>query len=73
MNSFLDIVVHLLHVYVDLIEFFPVYTKLAEMAILASKDFRKPKNVLPPVELNLMPGIITGLWVQHQATWATKA
>ena len=34
--------------------------KLAEMAILASKDLRTPKK-LPPVGVNLMPGIITGL------------
>ena len=23
--------------------------------------------------LDLMPGIITGLWVQHQTNWATEA
>ena len=43
------------------LEFFTVYTKLAEMAILASKDLRTPKKKLPPVGLDLMHGIITGL------------
>ena len=42
-----------------LIEFFTVYTKLAEMAILYSKDKK-----LPPVGLELIPEIITGLGVQ---------
>ena len=42
------------------IEFFTVYTKLAEMAILASTGLRTPKKLLP-VWLNLMQGIITGL------------
>ena len=43
------------------IEFFTVYTKLAEMAILASKDLRTPKKKLLPVGLDLMQGIITAL------------
>ena len=43
-----------------LFEFFTVYTKLTEMAILASKDLKTPKK-LPRVGLDLMPGIITGL------------
>ena len=43
------------------VEFFTVCTKLAEMAILYSKDLTTAKKKLPPVELNLMPQIITGL------------
>ena len=46
------------------IEFFTVSTKLAEMVILASKDLRTLTNV-PPVGLDLMEEIITGLRVQH--------
>ena len=44
------------------IELFTVYTKLAEMALLASKDLRTAKK-LPPVGLDLMKEIITGLRV----------
>ena len=40
-------------------EFYTVYTKLAEMAILYSKDKK-----LPPVGLELIPEIISGLGVQ---------
>ena len=46
------------------IEFFTVCTKLAEMAILYSKDLTTAKKKLPPVELDLMLQIITGLGVQ---------
>ena len=45
-------------------EFFIVYTKLAEIAVLASKDSTTEKK-LPPVELDLMQKIITGLGVQY--------
>ena len=58
--------------YFNTIEFFTVYTKLAEMAILAS-NYLTTKKKLPPVGLDLMQGIITGLWVQHQTNWATEA
>ena len=44
--------------------FFTVCTKLAEMAILYSKDFTTAKKKLPPVGLDLMLQIITGLGVQ---------
>ena len=48
-----------------LIEFFTVCTKLAEMAILYSKDLTiAKKKKLPPVGLDLMLQIITGLGVQ---------
>ena len=40
-------------------ELFTVYTKLAQMAILASKDLRTPKKKLPPD--GARPGNITGL------------
>ena len=46
------------------IEFFTVCTKLTEMAILYSKDLTTAKKSLPPVELDLMLQIITGLGVQ---------
>ena len=45
-------------------QFFTVCTKLAEMAILYSKDLTTAKKKLPPVGLNLMLQIITGLGVQ---------
>ena len=45
----------------SIFEIFTVYTKLAEMAILASKNLRTLKQKLPPVGLDLMEGIITGL------------
>ena len=45
------------------IEFFTVCTTLAEMAILYSKELTTAKK-LPPVGLNLMQEIITGLGVQ---------
>ena len=45
------------------VEFFTVCTKLAEMAILYSKDLTTAKK-LPPVGLDLMLQIITGLGVQ---------
>ena len=45
-------------------EFFTVCTKLAEMAILYSKDLTTAKKKLPPVGLDLMLQIITGLGVQ---------
>ena len=44
-------------------EFFTDYTKLAEMPLLASKDLTTAKK-LPPVGLDLMQEIITGLRVQ---------
>ena len=40
-----------------IIEFFTVYTKLAEMQYWHQRTLKK----LPPVGLDLMPGIITGL------------
>ena len=46
------------------LEFFTVCTKLAKMAILYSKDLTTAKKKLPPVGLNLMLQIITGLGVQ---------
>ena len=46
------------------IEFFTVYTKLAEMAILYSNDLITAKKELPRVGLGLMLQIITGLGVQ---------
>ena len=45
------------------IEFFTVCTKLAEMALLYSKDLITAKK-LPLVELDLMQEIIAGLRVQ---------
>ena len=45
-------------------DFFTVCTKLAEMAILYSRDLTTAKKKLPPVGLDLMPQIITGLGVQ---------
>ena len=44
----------------QLTEFITVYTKLAEMAVLTSKDLTTEKK-LPSVGLNLMQEIITGL------------
>ena len=44
-------------------EIFTVCTKLAEMAILASKDLTTAKK-LPPVGLDLVQEIIAGLGVQ---------
>ena len=46
------------------IEFFTVYTKLAEMALLYSKNLATAKKKLLLVELGLMLEIITGLGVQ---------
>ena len=46
------------------IEFFTVCTKLAEMAIFLFKGFNNSKKKLPPVGLDLMLQIITGLGVQ---------
>ena len=43
------------------------------MAILASTGLRTQKKKLPPVGLDMMVGIIAGLWVQHQTNWATEA
>ena len=45
-------------------EFFTVGTKLAEMAILYSKDLTTAKKKLPPVGLDLVQEIIAGLGVQ---------
>ena len=45
-------------------EFFTVCTKLAEMAILYSKDLTTVKKELPPVGLDLILHIVTGLGVQ---------
>ena len=42
------------------IEFLTVYTKLADMALLASKDLTTAKK-LPPVGLDLMQEIFTDL------------
>ena len=42
------------------------------MAVMASKDLRRPKK-LPPVVLDLMQEIITGLRFQHVTNWATEA
>ena len=39
------------------ITFFTVYTKLEEMALLASKDLRTAKQKLPPVGLDLVSGL----------------
>ena len=50
---------------VVLIEFFIVCTKLAEMALLYSKELTTAKKKLPPVGLELMQEIITGLGVQY--------
>ena len=49
------------------IEFFTVNTKLAEMAVLASKDLTTAKR---SYLLNLMQGIITGLRVNCLTNWA---
>ena len=46
-------------------EFFTVCTKLAEIAILYSKDLTTAKKQLPPVGLNLVKEIITGSGVQY--------
>ena len=46
------------------IEFFTVCTKLAEMAILYSKDLTTAKKKLPPMGLDLVQEIIAGLGVQ---------
>ena len=45
-------------------EFFTVCTKLAEMAILYSKDLTTAKKKLPPVGLDLVQEIIAGLGVR---------
>ena len=50
------------------IEFFTVCTKLAEMALLSSKELTTAKKKLPPVGLNLMQEIITGSGVQCLTT-----
>ena len=51
------------HTYPKILKFFTVYTKLVEMAGLASKDLTTAKK-LPPVGLDLMQEIITGFRVQ---------
>ena len=48
-------------------EFFTVCRKLPEMALLYSKDLTRAKK-LPPVGLDLMQEIITGLGVQCLTT-----
>ena len=52
------------HHEMEIFEFFTVCTKLAERAILYSKDLTTAKKKLPPVGLDLMLQIITGLGVQ---------
>ena len=47
--------------YSTTIEFFTVCTKLAEMALLYSKESTTAKKKLPPVGLDLMQEIITSL------------
>ena len=47
-----------------LFQFFTFCTKLAEMATLYSKDLTTAKIKLPPVGLDLILQIITGLGVQ---------
>ena len=54
------------------LEFFTVCTKLAEMAILYSKDLTTAKK-LPPLGLDLVQEIITGLGVQCLTIWAKQA
>ena len=54
-------------------EFFTVCTKLAEMANLYSKDLTTAKKTLPPLGLNLMLQIITGLEVQCLTIGAKQA
>ena len=54
------------------IEFFTVNTKLVEMTVLASKDLTNVKK-LPPVGLDLMQEIITGLRVKRLSNWANLA
>ena len=56
-----------------LIEFFTVCTKLAETAILYSKDLTTAKKMLPPVGLDLVQEIIAGLGVQCLTIWAKQA
>ena len=51
------------YIIADTMEFITVFTKLAEMALLASKDLTAAKK-LPPVLLDLVQEIITGLGVQ---------
>ena len=58
--TFLDLIVY----GANSIEFFTVCTKLAEMAVLYLKDLTTAKKELPPVGLDLMLQIITGLGVQ---------
>ena len=48
-------------------------TKLAEMTSLYSKDLTTAKKKLPPVGLDLMLQIITGLGVQCLTRWAKQA
>ena len=55
------------------VEFFTVCTKLAEMAILYSKDLTTAKKMLPPVGLNLVQEIVAGLGVQCLSIWAKLA
>ena len=45
-------------------EFFTIYTKLEEIAVLSSKDLTTAKKIIFPVGLHLMQEIITGLGVQ---------
>ena len=54
----------ILNTVVFAIEFFTVCTKLAEMAILYSKDLTTAKKELPPVGLDLVQEINAGLGVQ---------
>ena len=54
-------------------EFFTVCTKLAEMAILYSKNLTTAKKKLAPVGLNLVQEIIAGLEVQCLTIRAKQA
>ena len=58
---------------IDSFEFFTVNTKLAEMAVLASKNLTTANKKLPPVGLDLMQEIITCLRVQCLTEWAKLA
>ena len=43
------------------------------MAVLASKDLTRAKKKLPPVGLDVMQEIITGLGVQCLTNWVKPA
>ena len=73
LKSLEDLLVPWLGVHQDIIEFFTVCTKFAELAILYWKDLTRAKKKLSPVALGLVQEIIAGSGVQCLTNWVKLA